>query len=578
MRFPFGDLIFYCFPKNIQKHENAISITFLIKSIMNKKLFSWKALAGLALLVAMGLTSCKQDNAVTLDENGNYKLPEKPVTPTASGTALKNFKTVAELNTLIAGTKDITDNIKAGGSVTITLDCSLLEAAAGDKIIIPGKTDATINLVFANKAKKNGGLVIADDALDVVTVTFPDGEFGDVAFEMPYSNLTLASAGASTLGKTAFKINKNDVQGISATIGNGITIKSIKNWDNTDLYEPIVVKDGATIESLYVDADYFTTVNGWLGTNAGNGFSLKGLTTDLNNGDEIFVDNLYIAEDATIDCYQNKKKNVANNITIAEGVTLTLNGAFANEIVGEGKGAIVDFGNTIWDMMNAGAYTNVALDGNNNTFGGSNDPVETIFTNCTLDNFNGLYLSQESATGLVFKSATDVYYPVYASATDDSYTYTFTKCEFAAGTDVYAFAEGVNILDKDGKPIKQTLYAYGWDDPDDDPDQGWINKSGIEKLSDIPEAVRKGETGYYYSYLYEPRTYDFTDLALIPAFSECKYNGAAVSEKNVTNFLTFNSLWGINDTAVATTTQVKIGDKTYKIVYSKNNGYVLVEQ
>ena len=26
---------------------------------MNKKLFSWKALAGLALLVAMGMTSCK---------------------------------------------------------------------------------------------------------------------------------------------------------------------------------------------------------------------------------------------------------------------------------------------------------------------------------------------------------------------------------------------------------------------------------------------------------------------------------------------------------------------------------------
>ncbi|MBO6254970.1 MAG: hypothetical protein J6O49_15215, partial [Bacteroidaceae bacterium] len=156
---------------------------------MNKKLFSWKALAGLALLVAMGLTSCKQDNAVTLDEDGNYKVPEKPVTPTASGTNLKGFKTVAELNTLIAGTKDITDNIKAGGSVTINLDCSNLEAAAGDKIIIPGKSDATINLVFTNKAKKNEGLVIADDALDVVTVTFPECEFGVVSFEMPYSTL-----------------------------------------------------------------------------------------------------------------------------------------------------------------------------------------------------------------------------------------------------------------------------------------------------------------------------------------------------------------------------------------------------
>ena len=29
---------------------------------MNKKLFSWKALAGLALLVAMGMTSCKNNS------------------------------------------------------------------------------------------------------------------------------------------------------------------------------------------------------------------------------------------------------------------------------------------------------------------------------------------------------------------------------------------------------------------------------------------------------------------------------------------------------------------------------------
>ena len=42
-------------------------LIFLIKSIMNKKLFSWKALAGLALLVAMGMTSCK--NTTEVDPN-----------------------------------------------------------------------------------------------------------------------------------------------------------------------------------------------------------------------------------------------------------------------------------------------------------------------------------------------------------------------------------------------------------------------------------------------------------------------------------------------------------------------------
>ena len=229
-------------------------------------------------------------------------------------------------------------------------------------------------------------------------------------------------------------------------------------------------------------------------------------------------------------------------------------------------------------MPNADAYTNVTIDANYTSFGDSNDPVSTVFKNCTLENFNRLYLSQESATGLIFTTGTDVYYPVYASASDKSYTYTFTKCEFAAGSKVYAFAEGINILDKDGKPIKQTLYAYGWDDPDDDADLGWISKNGIEKITDIPEAVRKGETGYYYSYIYEPRTYDFKDLELIPSFSECKYDDVAVSDKNITNFLAFNSLWGESGDAVAETNSVKIGDKIYKRVYSKNEFYILIEQ
>ena len=545
---------------------------------MNKKLFSWKALAGLALLVAMGLTSCKQDNAnIELDENGNYVQPAKPVTPTAKGTSLSGFKTVAELNKLISGTKDITDNIKAGGSVTISLDCSNLEVAAGDKIIIPSKTDATIELVFTNKAKKNEGLVISDDALDVITVTFPEGEFGGVGFEMPYSTLTIASAGASTLGEVGILVNKNKNKALATTIGKGITIQKIKNWDDTQIYEPILIKDGAEIKSMYIDVDYFATVSGWLGVENGNGFRVPGVTTDLNGEPDVFVTDLYVADDETIDCYQNKKVTIANNITIAEGATLTLNGAAAKEIVGAGKGATVKF-NNIWEMPNAVAYTNVTIDANNNGFGDSNNPVETTFTNCTFENLNYLYLAQKSATGLVFKSAATVYYPVYTSASDASYTYTFTKCEFSANSNVTAFAEGVNILDKDGKPIKKTYYAYGWDDPNDDPDQGWISKNEIEKFSDIPEAVRKEETGYWYSYIYEPRTYDFEDLELIPAFSECKYDGVAVSDKNVDNFLSFNSLWGENGEAVAETNYVEIGDKLYKRVYSKNQGYILVEQ
>ena len=48
---------------------------------MNKKLFSWKALAGLALLVAMGLTSCKQGTEV--DPTDPYAT-KTPTTPSAT--------------------------------------------------------------------------------------------------------------------------------------------------------------------------------------------------------------------------------------------------------------------------------------------------------------------------------------------------------------------------------------------------------------------------------------------------------------------------------------------------------------
>ena len=476
-----------------------------------------------------------------------------------------------ELNNLIAGTKDITDNIAADKSVTINLDCSNLEAAAGDKIVIPGKSDATINLVFTNKAKKNEGLVIADDALDAVTVTFPEGEFGDVAFEMPYSTLTLASAGASTLGKTSFNVNKNNKSELATTIGSGITINAIKTWykDATGTVQytgSVLAKDGAKVVALVFDADRFGS------SNEDTGYYVPRVYTDLSKGTSLYVKDAYVAaNNISIGAYKVNDAVVVNKITIAEGDSVTINGAMAAEIVGAGNGAYLKNFNS----NSTAKYSNLTIYGNNRWY-----TAKGTYEKCTMLDFSGITLTQASATGLKFTQDkttwTDIEFPVTAGADATSFKYTFDSCEFPEKSKVYAWAEGDPVLDKDGNPIKKELYEYYYNDPKD----GWKWVSDVEKFTDIPDSIRMGTTkdySVYYKYTYEPKVYNFKDLKIVPAFKSCKYNSVAVSDKNALKFVAFNSLSGADGKEVATTTQVEIEGKLYKRI-STTAGYLLIEE
>ena len=69
---------------------------------MNKKLFSWKALAGLALLVAMGLTSCKQGTEVDPNDPYNTTKPATPSTSTKGGDLAFTITKTADLASLWA--------------------------------------------------------------------------------------------------------------------------------------------------------------------------------------------------------------------------------------------------------------------------------------------------------------------------------------------------------------------------------------------------------------------------------------------------------------------------------------------
>ena len=69
---------------------------------MNKKLFSWKALAGLALLVAVGLTSCKQGTEVDPNDPYNTKTPTQPGTSTKGGDLVFTITKSSDITSLWA--------------------------------------------------------------------------------------------------------------------------------------------------------------------------------------------------------------------------------------------------------------------------------------------------------------------------------------------------------------------------------------------------------------------------------------------------------------------------------------------
>ena len=528
----------------------------------------------------MGLTSCKQGTEVD-PEN---PTPEKPVTPTAKGTELSGFKTVAELNKLLAETKDITDNIKAGGSVTITLDCSNLKAAAGDILVIPSKDDATINLVFANALKENKGLVISDAALDVVNIEFPSEDMGDFVFDMDYSKLTLSSEGVTTFGLVGLFTNITDNNDYATTIEDGIFIGAFKNWDDTQLYGKAVIEDGAEVEALVIDDDFFNFSQTYSPeveiAGEKGGVNVSNLMTDLQKNKVYKVNSLYILDDATVNAWSSDEENTLETITIAEGKTLTIDGAWIDEVVGEGDtGAKVDY----LGIFNSDAETsfkNVTIDGGGYSDGGT--IVKATFESCTLVDFRNIVLGQASAKKLVFDqdnfTYTNVYYVVDADASDASFKYAFDSCEFTSDTTIEPYAEGKNVLDKNGDPIKETLYGYWWDNPDDDPDLGWQRVMGVEKLSDIPASVRKEETGWYWSYNFEPKVIPFEDLTMIVSLTKCKIDGKDVTTKNVGSAVNlYAGLWDADGNQVAYT-KVEIDGKLYKLITNTSEGAILVEE
>ena len=201
---------------------------------MNKKLFSWKALAGLALLVAMGMTSCK--NTTEVDPNDPYNT-KTPTTPSATSKGSANVtitvvastdletqydKWAASLNAdqkkAIADAKEFTIAINAKG---YKLDGGVLTLP---KVWSPAN-DKTLNVVFTSGfAEAKNALVIDADANNSganVNVTLPAGEYDLTLTAANVRPVLNSEAGATvkTLNATISSVAKNNL-----TIGDGVKV------------------------------------------------------------------------------------------------------------------------------------------------------------------------------------------------------------------------------------------------------------------------------------------------------------------------------------------------------------------
>ena len=518
---------------------------------MNKKLFSWKALAGLALLVAMGLTSCKQDNPVEIDESGSYVIPSKPVTPTAKGTLLSGFKTCTELNNLIAGTKDITDNIGAGKSVTITADCSNLEVTTTDyKISLPSKTDATINLQLTGAFKTKDGAVleINDQAIDALNLTL---EKADYVFDAPYSTVTLKSAVNTAVVKTGTKSST------PFTVAGGA---SIENLDYSTGY--VVVSDGAAINAYVAKANVSATKDG-----------IKLANVKNSAGKDYFISNVLVAADADVYSYNTTDKGAPiyaiNTVSVANGVTASVFG-YIKSVKGLGKdrGSKVD-GSIYWVTDEISNIT--LLD----TWTNSPSFQAAIVKDVTV---NGQYptMYNSSASNITFAAANssiDIYIP--GESENSAFTYTFSKATFATGSRIYAgyWANAIQnpILDENGNQVVETFYYYQSDPTD--------ASTYVEhpKLSDFTDAERKAydiKQGSRKLYLTPQPDYSENFLATL-SLSECKLGSSSYTKDSDASLMSSFSALNLGG-GKQTKVDYVIDGVSYKVVniYDENNNFV----
>ena len=383
---------------------------------MNKKLFSWKALAGLALLVAMGMTSCKNTTEVDPNDPYNTKTPVKPgVVP--------------------GGTADLTINAAVPSDVKAQFDAWWAGLDATKKKTYTDKSEFTINVKSA--VKLDGSTVTVPTIWSpstgkVVNVVF-SGAFTDADKKALAIDADLVSGGLVNVVLPAGTVNVN----LKALLAQSSLASAAGTTIGTLDANVGAGKNGVSLKDGIVVNAYKKTA----GDVALNGGAIVAISTDANVAaadkdkgikisDGVFVKSVIANGDITVDAKGYKLP--LDKITIAEGKTVTLTnstGALADDgwngqpYVAE----VAGLGNTGAKLIVAGAdaLKNMTAVSNVEILGAAVDLKVTkdIFTK-TKFSTKSVVLSAASMTGSTFNA------PITINVDAVDKTYSFASVDF----------------------------------------------------------------------------------------------------------------------------------------------------
>ena len=398
---------------------------------MNKKLFSWKALAGLALLVAMGLTSCKHSTEVDPNDPYNTQKPTQPGV-TEKGTADLTFtiKEAGDLNTLWKN-YDNAKKTELMKKTTIIVDVNFkdFEIKAGETLVIPNffNTVANSNLTvrlngnFKNADKQVFNLDCSTNLKGaLVNFVLPAQAF-DLNLNSAGTRTNLSSAGA-TLGTlfTNADLNKNN----ALSINGGVTVKGI---DVTS--SGAILVGGGTIEALITNKT-ITAVNK-------KGFQI--------GNQEVYTNNLIV--NAANVFVTTDKDTPLGNIIINKNCSavFTFAGTTAASVTGTAAGeSKLTLTGAADDLKNIGAFKNVEVSNN-----GKGLTIKK-------DIFDGVKISEDVTLEATTLSGVEITGNIAINYTADNTTYGFSGVKVASG-------KAINVNGSVEVPLTPTKTTYQWD-------------------------------------------------------------------------------------------------------------------